>query len=149
MDNQQGTQHGAPQRLHAKLFNYWRGEIVQGKKLISLFNLPFIYTVINKTPVEEINTKQFNEWFSGFVDAEGNFQVYLDRIYLRIKFRITLHIDDTEVLYIIQKKLGVGTVRVQDISSNYEISKLEEIKSILIPILESNPLRTRFGLFRF
>ena len=81
-------------------------------------------------------------WFSGFVDAEGNLQVYFNRMYLRIKFRITLHVDDTEVLYKIQKRLGVGNVRVQHISSVYEISKLEDINLILLPILESNPLHT-------
>jgi len=97
---------------------------------------------LNKSPVRDPLSKEFNEWFSGFVDAEGNFQVYLDRMYLRIKFRITLHIDDTEVLHTIQRRLGIGTIRLQEISSVYEISKLEDINLVLIPILESNTLRT-------
>lgn len=110
--------------------------------MIFLFNLPLIYPIFKKSPVKDLGPREFNEWFTGFVDAEGNFQVYFDRTYLRIKFRITLHIDDTEVLYTIQKRLGIGTVRQQKISSVFEISKLEDINSVLIPIFESSVLRT-------
>jgi hypothetical protein len=44
--------------------------------------------------------------------AEGNFQVFLDRHYLRVLFRINLHIDDIDVLYRVTDFLGVGTVRI-------------------------------------
>lgn len=54
--------------------------------------------------------EQFSQWFSGFVDGEGNFQVLFDRYYLRLMFRIRLHIDDIAVLYTIQSFLGVGIV---------------------------------------
>lgn len=55
---------------------------------------------------------------------------------------MTLPVDDIEVLYTIKKRLGVGTVRTQDNYSTSEISKLEDIKLILIPLLENNPLHT-------
>lgn len=52
---------------------------------------------------------EFKLWFAGFTDAEGNFDINFTKV-LRIQFRITLHIDDIEVLYFIQSKLGFGTV---------------------------------------
>ena len=47
---------------------------------------------------KEIKTFTFKQWLVGFIDAEGNFQVFMDRKYLRVMFRINLHIDDIEIL---------------------------------------------------
>jgi hypothetical protein len=33
---------------------------------------------------ENLYKEQFEEWFSGFVDAEGTFQAFLDRHYVRV-----------------------------------------------------------------
>ena len=41
---------------------------------------------------------QFSNWLAGFIDGEGNFQVFIDRDYLRVAFRIVLHVDDVETL---------------------------------------------------
>jgi len=59
-----------------------------------------------------MDQKQFSLWLSGFIDGEGNFQVFLDRTYLRTIFRIRLHIDDVTVLYKIKEFLGVGKVTI-------------------------------------
>jgi hypothetical protein len=53
-----------------------------------------------------MDRNQFSLWFSGFIDGEGNFQVFLDRNYLRAIFRIRLHIDDIAILYKIKNFLG-------------------------------------------
>jgi LAGLIDADG endonuclease len=53
-----------------------------------------------------MDRNQFSLWFSGFIDGEGNFQVFLDRHYLRAIFRIRLHIDDIAILYKIKEFLG-------------------------------------------
>ena len=50
-----------------------------------------------------MTTSQFSKWLTGFIDGEGNFQVYLDRHYLRVMFRIRLHKDDINVLQKNQK----------------------------------------------
>lgn len=47
------------------------GEVDQTTKL-------FNYSLVEK--------EEFAQWFSGFVDAEGNFQVFFDRIYVRVLF---------------------------------------------------------------
>jgi hypothetical protein len=76
------------------------------------------------------------------VDAEGNFQIFFDRIYVRVLFRIVLHIDDVQVLYKIKNNLGAGTVRINKDYCVYSISKQEELANILIPILDKHTLLT-------
>lgn len=54
--------------------------------------------------------KDFLHWFIGFTDAEGNFLVTIDRKYIKLRFKISLHIDDIKVLYTIKSNLGFGRV---------------------------------------
>lgn len=82
------------------------------------------------------------KWLSGFIDAEGNFQVFFDRQYLRVLFRINLHVDDIEVLYAISKYLGVGSVRIQSSYGVYSIGKVKDLITVLIPLLDKHSLRT-------
>ena len=89
-----------------------------------------------------MNKEQFGKWLSGFIDAEGNFQVFFDRQYLRVLFRINLHVDDIEVLYAISKYLGVGSVRVQSSYAVYSIGKVKDLITVLIPLLDKHSLRT-------
>ena len=58
-----------------------------------------VYGLLNKNKPTSMNREQFSSWLSGFIDGEGNFQVYLDRNYLRVMFRIRLHIEDVAVLH--------------------------------------------------
>ena len=89
-----------------------------------------------------MNKEQFGKWLSGFIDAEGNFQVFFDRQYLSVLFRINLHVDDIEVLYAISKYLGVGSVRVQSSYGVYSIGKVKDLITVLIPLLDKHSLRT-------
>ena len=66
---------------------------------------------------------------SGFIDAEGNFQVFLDRNYLRVMFRIRLHIDDINVLYKIKKFLGVGSVKIDKTSCLFIITNKKDLNA--------------------
>lgn len=57
--------------------------------------------------------------------------------------RITLHIDDVEVLYKIQAvPYGVGTVTKGRTSCTYRISNLRDITTVLLPFLAANRLLT-------
>ena len=89
-----------------------------------------------------INEEQFAEWLSGFVDAEGNFQVFIDRHYVRVLFRIVLHIDDIQILYLIKNNLSVGTVRTSGDHCVYSIGKVTDLINNLIPILDKHTLLT-------
>ena len=56
--------------------------------------IPLVYGLFNRKVPSPLN--KFSRWLTGFIDGEGNFQVFLDREYLRVMFRIRLHIDDIE-----------------------------------------------------
>lgn len=58
---------------------------------------PFIFGLFNKSEPLPLKKEEFSKWLTGFIDGEGNFQVYLDRSYLRVMFIIRLHIDDIGV----------------------------------------------------
>lgn len=87
--------------------------------------------------------KDFLHWFSGFTDAEGNFLVVIDRQYVKLRFKINLHIDDIEVLYIIKSKLGFGRV-IEESKRNSCSFIVEDSLSInkLCDIFNNYPLHT-------
>lgn len=89
-----------------------------------------------------IEKEEFAQWFSGFVDAEGNFQVFFDRNYARVLFRIVLHKDDVQILYKIKNYLGVGTVRISKDHCVYSIGKQKDLVNTLFPILDKYTLLT-------
>ncbi len=83
-------------------------------------------------------------WFSGFTDAEGNFLIVLDRGFIKFRFKISLHIDDIEVLNTIKSKLNVGRVTVE-ISRNrcsYIVEKYASIKNVICPVFNNYCLHT-------
>jgi hypothetical protein len=87
---------------------------------------------------------EFLYWFSGFTDAEGNFLISIDRQYVRFRFKISLHIDDVEVLNTIKSNLNVGTVTLESSRNrcSYIIQDYEEIKNVICPIFKAFPLHT-------
>lgn len=58
---------------------------------------------------------KFIEWFRGFTDAEGCFQIIQqssgDGKYFEFRYSISLHIDDKAALYYIQENLQMGRVK--------------------------------------
>lgn len=79
---------------------------------------------------------------AGFIDAEGNFQVFLDRLYLRVMFRIRLHKDEINVLNKIQEILGVGKVLIDGNSVVFIISNVKDLINVLFPLLDKYNLFT-------
>lgn len=53
---------------------------------------------------------EFLYWFSGFTEGEGNFLITIDRNYVKLRFKISLHIDDLKVIEIIQSNLNIGRI---------------------------------------
>ena len=89
-------------------------------------------------------SSEFLYWFSGFTDAEGNFLISIDRQYVRFRFKISLHIDDVEVLNTIKSNLNVGTVTLERGRNrcSYVIQNFEDIKNVICPIFNVFPLHT-------
>ena len=92
----------------------------------------------------KIVSSEFLYWFSGFTDAEGNFLISIDRQYVRFRFKISLHIDDVEVLNTIKSNLNVGTVTLESSRNrcSYIIQNYEDIKNVICPIFNAFPLHT-------
>ena len=107
---------------------------------ISIFT--FTYGLFNKKEPLPINKEQFSSWLAGFIDGEGSFQVFLDRVYLRVMFRIRLHKDDINVLQKIQDFLGVGRVVIEGNSCVFIISNVKELINVLFPLLDKYNLYT-------
>lgn len=101
---------------------------------------PFIFKLFKQTPPKKMSHEEFARRLSGFIDGEGSFQVFLDRNYLRVMFRIRLHIDDLAILYRIQEFLGVGKVQINNNSCVFVIYKVEDLINVLLPLLDKHNL---------
>lgn len=103
--------------------------------------LAILLKAVNKPVPSPLDKSQFSRWLTGFIDAEGNFQVFLDRNYLRLAFRIRLHIDDVEILYAIKEFLGVGRVTLSkgEASCVFIISNVQDLLNVLFPLLSFSP----------
>lgn len=86
---------------------------------------------------------EFLHWFSGFTDAEGNFLITIDRSYVKLRFKISLHIDDIKVLQIIQSNLNIGRV-TEEQSRNRCSFIVEDVSGIntICSIFNNYPLHT-------
>ena len=103
---------------------------------------PVVLPLFGKTGPQVLTREQFSSWLSGFIDGEGNFQLWFDRVYIKLAFRIKLHIDDIAVLYKIQAFLGVGRVKVHTTYCLYIIDDVNELISVLFPLLDTYVLYT-------
>lgn len=102
----------------------------------------FVYGLLNKVKPSPMNREQFSRWLLGFIDGEVNFQVYLDRNYLRIMFRIRLHVEDLAILHKIRDFLGVGRVVINGNSCVFIISNVNSLLDVLFPLLDKYKLYT-------
>jgi hypothetical protein len=86
---------------------------------------------------------KFLHWFSGFTDGEGNFLITIDRSYVKLRFKISLHIDDIKVLQIIQSNLNIGRV-TEEQSRNRCSFIVEDVSGIntICSIFNNYPLHT-------
>lgn len=98
--------------------------------------LPIVLRLLNKPTPEQLTREQFSKWLTGFIDGEGNFQVFLDGMRLRVAFRIRLHIDDIGIVHTIKSFLGGGSVTRSGSSCLYTLSDLRLLSTVLFPLLE-------------
>lgn len=113
--------------------------------------IPLVYKLYNRKVPADMNKNQFSNWLSGFIDllllsyeqkGEGNFQVFLDRNYLRAVFRIRLHIDDIAILFKIKEFLGMGKVSIHGSNCLFSITNIRDIQNVLLPLLDNYNLFT-------
>ena len=95
----------------------------------------------------DIEKAQFIQWFVGFAEAESCFSIVpkkdktgkVNRF--TFMFSIGLHLDDINVLYIIQKSLGIGIVRKSNTECKFIVNDVESIQK-LITIFDKYNLNT-------
>ena len=88
-----------------------------------------------------LSNEDFNEWFRGFVDAEGCF--FIQKIDNRFKFIFTLCLHEAEVPLIrnIFQRLGAGNIQIRSSRVNYTISNKDGLSKIF-SILDKKSLNT-------
>jgi hypothetical protein len=84
--------------------------------------------------------RDFLEWFVGFVDADGNFNIsfrnFKDNKYnsVLLTFQIGLHIDDLELLKFIKGKLNCGHISISGSKCNYFVNDRASLIHVISPI---------------
>jgi hypothetical protein len=105
------------------------------------------------TPVERqiiyTNNIPNPNWLSGFITGEGNFQVWIGdskshklKYQVQLMFRIGQHEKDKKLMELLIKYLSAGKLykNSKEPFVNLTIYKFTEIKKIIIPFFEKNPL---------
>ena len=92
---------------------------------------------------ELITEESFIQWFVGFTDAEGSFIIQIrNNSEVHFRFRITLHVEDSAVLFLIKDKLGIGVVKISGNTCTFTIDSFQLILDILLPIFDKYSLIT-------
>lgn len=101
---------------------------------------------------------EFIEWFTGFTDGQGNFNVslkgYTDNSFrhVQVTFQIALHKDDRKVLEFIRDKIHCGSISDSGDRLNFFVNDILSVQNIIIPIFEHFGLRSSkihsFNLFK-
>lgn len=100
----------------------------------------------------------FLKWLVGFTDAEGNFSIFSDKGYIRFRYKITMHIDNLNVLKYIHHILGVGNVVIEEAPCgapkgsqgpppgrnrcSFVVQDFASIRDVICPIFVQYPLIT-------
>jgi hypothetical protein len=92
---------------------------------------------------ELITQESFIQWFVGFTDAEGSFIIQIrNNREVHFRFRITLHVEDSVVLFLIKDKLGIGVIKISGNTCTFTIDSFQLILDILLPIFDKYSLIT-------
>ena len=110
------------------------------KKLSTTNNL----LQFNKETFGSINLKkEFLEWFIGFIDGEGNFNIKITGLEentfknLQLTFQIGLHKDEIKTLEFIKNTLKCGHISQSNNRINYFVNDINSLVNILLPVFDN------------
>src|SRR5262245_20085151 len=106
-----------------------------------------------------IDRDAFGHWLSGFADGESSFVLYAvsdasdgRRESLRAVFRLSLRVDDAEIIELIRSFWNCGTLTYHAASGpsvngkpviSFSISGIKDLVTVVIPHFERHPLRSK------
>lgn len=112
-------------------------------------------SLVNKDKCEKFDKDWFNNWFVGYTDGDGCFNVYINIKLKKIifTFKISQKSNNIQVLYYFKKKLKCGKVRSdKDNMSHFLIRDRKSLKNTIIPLFEKYRLLSvkeyNFVIFR-
>lgn len=89
---------------------------------------------------------KFKQWFVGFTDGDGCFNVYINEKARKIifTFKISQKNNNYKALYYIKKHIGVGSVTAEDKEGmiHYLLRNKTHLESVLLPIFDEHSLLT-------
>jgi len=104
---------------------------------------------VSTSNFENLLPKSLNpHWIAGFTEAEGSFMIHTQKHLgsklgqtVKLKFKISQHEKDKELLNLILYSLGCGTLVTSNINCKVVVvSKFEDIFNIIIPFFQKYPL---------
>jgi len=103
--------------------------------------IAFIANTRNYSTTSNLNN--FYEWFCGLADGESSFYIKKGKSINQFEFifQIGLHMDDSEMLYFIEKTLGIGKVSTSGKFVYFRVNTHKELL-ILFDIFEKFPLNS-------
>ena len=125
--------------LHACITNiHQRLYMIVYKKLNNLNYFKRKFNIKSKVPKLNIN---FNKWLVGFTDGDGCFNIYFRKDgNVTFSFNLSQSIYNEQILHLIKRNLGVGTINKDKFMSNYKVRRLNHLKEIILPIFDENIL---------
>ena len=120
-----------------------------------LINIP---SYKNKEPLSYFLNKDFLEWFVGFTDGEGNFNIKITNLInntfknVQFTFQIGLHKDEEELLSLILNNLKCGHISKSKDRINFFVNDINSLLYVIIPIFDhvnlNSSKRYNFELFK-
>ena len=162
--------HGLIINVAPFIFIYYILKIIQNYTLTKQQN----YTLLNSKNINElfialpaykdmksksfILKKDFLEWFVGFTDAEGNFNIKITGLTnntyknAQFTFQIGLHKDEEEILYYIMNTIKCGHISKSKDKINFFVNDINSLLNVIIPIFTNVNLNSskyyHFELFK-
>ena len=105
--------------------------------------LMFPETIPVPRPLRETSVIPHPQWIAGFISAEGNFSVSLDKgIFKSLLFKITQHQRDEVLLTAIKEYFNCGYcyLRKKENVIDFKTMKFSEVNEIIIPFFINNPI---------
>lgn len=83
----------------------------------------------------------FNKWLVGFTDGDGIFNIYLNKKgNITFTFKLSQSIYNEQILHLIKRNLGVGSISNNKFISNYKVRRLNHLKDVILPIFDEHIL---------